>query len=104
MKANEFVKEFGLKITKKILSNAPDWAYEAAGVKDYANKDWSDNYPMGAYVKIDDLKRLVKSHELVEAKGGIKKAKKEADCLFSHDIDEAAFHIYNAIADVESCL
>lgn len=110
MRSNEFVKKFGLKITKKILRNAPDWAYETAGIKDYANKEWSESYPMDAYVKVDDLKRLVESHELVEKFGGLFQAKvildKEGftggielnDDLISDD------ELKQAIADVESCM
>lgn len=103
MKANEFVKKFGLKITKKILSNAPDWAYETAGIKDYANKEWSKNYPMGAYVKVDDLKRLVESHELVESVGGIEKAKHEAYFLTMNVVGFDPTKLERAIADVERC-
>ncbi|WP_151803962.1 hypothetical protein [Acinetobacter bereziniae] len=52
--------------------------------------------------EVEELEHLVKSWELVESKGGIKSAKKEADCLFDNGIEGRAFEIYEAIVDVES--
>lgn len=109
MKANEFVKKHGWEAVVNAVksTNAEETAaFESKELDPILAKDGS---VIGFNVKIHaisyvDVKRLVESYELVEAKGGIKKAKKEADCLFSHDIDGAAFHIYDAITDVESCL
>lgn len=100
MKANEFVKNIGLKKVKYILENAPEWAYETAGPKDYANKEWSINCPMKDYVLISDLKRLVESHELVERYGTADEAKEYLPMLRMDSYDE----LKQAIADVESCM
>ena len=85
MKANEFVKKFGWEYAKHILT---------------------DDAPLVMDLKYTNLKRLVESHELVEECGGITKAKErvaQEERLPNPNI----FHVlvvYNAIADVESCL
>lgn len=70
---------------------------------DYAKHILSDDAPLVMDLDYNELKRLVESYELVESCGGIKSAKKEADCLFDNDIEGRAFEIYEAIEDVEKC-
>lgn len=101
MKANEFVKKFGWCKVKEIIKNAPDWAFETAGINDYANSEWSKIYPVSAYCKMDDLKRLVESWELVNFYGGVDDAKQALDAM--HFDVYAKAHLKQAIADVESC-
>lgn len=97
MKANEFVKKFGWGAVKKIVGDAPEWAYETAGAGDYADKVWSGKYPMAEYVVLSDLKQLLESHELVESYGGLENAKHEVFKRPSQVV------VKQAIFDVESC-
>lgn len=98
MKANEFVKKFGLskakefsKITIKGLSQR--YCFEI---------NTGDSIGLD-YVDLNDLKRLVESHELVEGCGGI-------DVVKQHLKDGNVFRfeekplMKQAIADVESCM
>lgn len=113
MKANEFVKKFG-------LGAAQYWIGRFNVVNDVEE----------VFINIefrDDLKRLVESHELVERTGGLDRVKKALDgkhigythfYLHSNDryvfldhyvdfIPDRAQHIgmFNkTISDVESCL
>lgn len=52
---------------------------------------------------VDELKRLVGSHELVEYMGGIDKAKEQAYVLTMEVVGFNPTKIEKAIADVESC-
>lgn len=75
MKANEFVKKFGLNTTENYA--------------DYC-------------VNINNLKRLVESHELVEKYGGLEKAKLR--CYPAKHLTMRSYRaLRDAIADVESC-
>lgn len=117
MKANEFIKKFGVHIADRYVS-------------DCASPDdrWFVHY--GALIDgedFDDLKRLVESHELVETLGGFERVKKAIDgkhigythfylhsngryVFLDHYVDfipDHAQHIgmFNkVIADVESCM
>jgi len=71
MKATEFVKKFGLNTTENYADHC---------------------------VNINDLKRLVKSHELVEAYGGLDRAKD-----FVENFRSDRLSLKMAIADVEAC-
>ncbi len=90
MKANEFVKKFGWEEAKIICNGV------FTGVVCYK---WVE-------LNIDDLKRLVESHELVEKHGGLLNVKNsfqmERDC---GGVDMTPFgkKLYQAILDVESC-
>lgn len=78
MKANEFFKKVGIDAVRSYVA-----AYEDA--------------------LTGDLKRLVKSHELVRLHGGLDAAKKHVDRTvfkLSYQIIE----LKQAIADVESCM
>lgn len=96
MKANEFVKKFGLEHTKYLI--------EDTELSEFAiHSSCAGKYSMDI-VSADDLKRLVESHELVEKVGGLENAKTfDKDCMYciTHltDLDS----LKQAIADVESC-
>lgn len=93
MKANEFVKKFGVHIADHCLNDcaSPDdrWFIHHGALID--GEDF------------DDLKRLVESHELVEQLGGIAKTKEAFGlCVFRNRASYAK-RVEQAIADVESC-
>ena len=85
MKANEFVKENGIEKCKRIFD------------------DLTDQGHTGYFYK--DLKRLVKSHDLVESYDGLFEAKIYADSEYrSLSTPQITKRLKQAIADVESCL
>ena len=90
MKANEFVKKFGLGRSKQFV-NADSTAHALV----FATTG----------VSFIDLKRLVESHELVECYGGYDLAKNAMQITplrkSSYDLIE---NLKQAIADVESCM
>lgn len=86
MKANEFVKKFGWDEAK---SKVDDCLFLNA-----ESFEW-----MGCDVVVDDLKRLVESHELVARYGTADEAKEYLPTLRMDSYDE----LKQAIADVESC-
>ena len=95
MKANEFVKKFGVHIADHCLNDcaSPDdrwFIYHGALI------DGED---------FDDLKRLVESHELVESKGGLIKAKEilADNPVWCSGSKRYSSPLERAIADVESC-
>ena len=87
MKANEFVKKFGIKSAKywidhfNSMNTLPD---------EFINIEFLGN-----------LKRIVESHELVENHNGVDMAKRFIDAnIECNDSDR----LKQAIADVESCM
>lgn len=90
MKANEFIKKYGLDCAKQ----------ELIVIQDY----------------IDDLKRLIKAHDLVEKLGGLEVCKQKIEkaklipknrfiCFVDKEGCEVRDYILKqAIADVEGCL
>ena len=121
VKANEFVKKFGLGAAKDILKNKRSWIDKKSGRKltdnsfvlksktyEYAIgtlymgnfSDYDENSYRVDVVNLLLLKRLVESHELVEKLGGLDIARKEAhkNCFVFN------VKLLRAIADVESCL
>ena len=93
MKANEFVRQFGISTAKDVLDNAD--VYKAAC------------FAMITEPRIDntELKRLVESHELVESKGGLIKAKEilADNPVWCSGSKRYSSPLERAIADVESC-
>jgi len=88
MKANEFVKKFGWEEAKIICNGV------FTGVVCYK---WVE-------LNIDDLKRLVESHELVESYGGLESAKKFVGSEYRKLSQPKTYnHLCEAISDVESC-
>lgn len=92
MKANEFVKKFGLDLAKRDIA-----ALDSGFIK---RKDFFEHY---GFDILDDLKRLVESYELIEYMGGIDKAKEQAYVLAMEVDGFNPAKIEKAIADVESC-
>lgn len=89
MKANEFVKRFGVDDAREYLCGASFWEI--------------DGKPIAPCV--DDLKHLVESHELVEECGGLDKAK-ERVALEEKLLNPNVFYVLvvsSAIDDVEAC-
>ena len=84
MKANEFFKAMGIKSVKQFLEN-----------DNIRTKEMHDN-----------LKRLIKSHELVESKGGLIKAKEilADNPVWCSGSKRYSSPLERAIADVESCM
>ncbi|MHA3117293.1 hypothetical protein E0H86_07350 [Acinetobacter sp. ANC 4635] len=102
MKANEFVKNFGwdeARIFTNSYAGDIDTAFKFLKVKDKSIQmnDGSIEYDF----HIDDLKRLVESHELVFEHGSIDRARKYADSPYT--APEIKVVLDQAIADVESC-
>ncbi|WP_191112831.1 hypothetical protein [Acinetobacter lwoffii] len=93
MKANEFVKLRGISYCKNLLIKADGCA---------AIQAREDN----SRVSVDDLKRLVESHELVESKGGLIKAKEilADNPVWCSGSKRYSSPLERAIADVESCM
>ena len=91
MKANEFVKKFGLDLAKLDVR-----AVKSGFIK---RESLVEHY---GFDILDDLKRLVESHELVELYGGLDKAKLR--CYPAKHVTMESYHnLKQAIADVESC-
>lgn len=120
MKANEFVKKFGWGEIQGVVTNADSvtthvkvyehdtilidyihWDGLRISIKE--NGEWVrltrkyQNAP--DFICINDLKRLIESHDLVESNGGLYQARKVAhkNC-FDYPV-----RLLQAIADVESC-
>ena len=122
MKANEFVKKFGLDAAKDILENKGSWIDKKSGRKvtgnsfvlksktyecaigtlyrgNFSNYD-ENSYKVGE-VNLLLLKRLVESHELVMDYYGLTRAKEYAESNYT--APEIKDSLKQAIADVESC-
>lgn len=86
MKANEFVKKFGIERAKQIV-----------------NADDSVHALVFATTKVSflELKRLVESHELVMDYYGLTRSKEHAESKYT--APEIKVALKQAIEDVESC-
>lgn len=103
VKANEFVKKFGWgEVIKFVGWYGGDTSFKFLKVKEQTISVHSGDQPYDFH--IDDLKRLVESHELVESCGGLESAKKELQrqSIFRW-INPETERLREAIADVESC-
>lgn len=99
MNAIQFIQQNGVDRARKVVEGAPEWAM-------------SINFNNGMYYSrmehkkgdtfLYDIKRLVESVDLVNLKGGVKKLKKEADCLFHNDVEGVALRYEQAITDYEA--
>lgn len=90
MKENEFVKKFGIDEARKQI-NKPTGIYGEAF----------------DYQFMENLKRLVVSHELVESYGGLSAANKTICDAYKgsiHEIPKGHEELSLAIQDVESCM
>lgn len=92
MKANEFVKKFGLDLAKRDVQ-----AFESGFIK---REDIVEHY---GFDILDDLKRLVESHAMIE-KDFESVEIAEYEYMVSGCYSEPYWiRIKQAIADVESC-
>lgn len=74
MKANEFIKRNGWEKAKKLLSITSKMNMRGlvfASLEDGDNLDF----------EVDELKRLIESHDLVISYGGLVMAKRQYDCF-----------------------
>ena len=92
MRANEFVKKFGLKLAQRDIA-----ALDSGFIK---HDDFLEHY---GFDILDDLKRLVESHELVEKVGGLALAKIELKSVDYNSEKDFYENLKQAILDVESC-
>jgi len=93
MKANEFIKKFGWDAVINELKNTQD-----SVIVMWLGSQSND------YALVNDLKRLVESHEFVESYGGLFEAKTYADSEYrSLSAPQITKRLKQAIADVESC-
>ena len=103
MKANEFVKKYGLNKAKVLLSTQGKTIanlkseHTAEQLKEYQGYIVSDDL-----MSLVELKRLVESHELVIEHGSIDRAKMYAESIYT--APEVVERLKQAIADVESCM
>ena len=117
MKANEFIKEYGLERAKEVISNSPfiglSWTYFYATTSQYLCDDFfSSEDP---WFSLHSLQKIILSHELVEKMGGLEKAKHMIESArdvpkgkFIGFVDKGqddiqGYILKQAIADVESC-
>ena len=96
MNAHKFVKEKGIEVAKDVVADYP----------------YSPTFYNGS---MDDLKRIVESHELVEKCGGIDACKRKVDkqkqkpskrfiCWVDcNGKNVTVYEMLQAIADVEAC-
>lgn len=104
MKANEFVKKYGLVKAIEVVKNTPPMNSSRYRIRD--NK-YSATISTGESVSTIDLKRLVESHELVGSYGGLESSKLTVDYpnfLNDEDVKTTNHRLSKAIADVESCM
>ena len=96
MNAVQFIQQHGIEKTRKVIEDAPDLA-------EYYSTIDGEYYRIEINaVNLKQLKRLVESADLVDLKGGVKKLKKEADCLFHNEVEGVALRYEQAIADYEA--
>lgn len=97
MKANKFVEKFGWGFSIEAVKMMPkNWDYCCLRIPDLEFQKRVSC--IADCVDMDDLKRLVESHEIVGKLGGINKAKDYVPDGYRSE------RLKQAIADVESCL
>ena len=105
MKANEFVKKFGWGKAKEVSSFTSnvceDPTHFDSDLDIYVHFDDFKGVMDESDVCINDLKRLVESHELVNDYYGLARAKEHAESNYTAPELKAALE--QAIFDVESC-
>ena len=98
MKATEFVREYGIDTARECLEERPK-GWESCYLK-LSNFELVKYIPSPLdFIDVDDLKRLVESHELVESIGGLEFTKdfiKQTGSTMDSMLEKA-------IADVEAC-
>ena len=123
MKANEFVKKFGLDEAVEVLNACKSWIDRKSGnvlsdnsfvigsrtyehaigtlyIGEFTNY-CEESYRVGE-VNLLLLKRLIESHELVKEHGSLERTKMYAESAYT--APEVVERLKQAIKDVESCL
>lgn len=100
MKANDFVKEFGWNEAKEALRRVI-WC-ETAYCSMLGHGCFKSN--SDCCVDINDLKRLVESHEYIESYGGLIESKRTLEMRHGVINLDGWDKLKQAIADVESCM
>ncbi|MEI2556531.1 hypothetical protein [Acinetobacter pittii] len=118
MKPEQFIRDFGVKKAREVVDGAPEGAthYELNVDGDfyfkYQSFEWfflGDGLMVRTYMedhetchlmRLDDLKRLVESLDLVKAYGGIESCKQSLYML--HELTEDPEPIREAVRDHES--
>ena len=104
MKANKFVRKHGLQYTRNLVRDYPNHTHVTDDGRMFINENTCPSHikvQLNGLVKMDDLKRLVESHELVKDYYGLTRAKEHAESKYTAPELKAA--LKQAIADVESC-
>lgn len=82
MKANEFIKEYGLERAKEVLMGAPEWASHFYKDKPslYSNRGDLDD----GFISLVELKTAVDAYEIVNKVGGLELAQKQVEQANKH--------------------
>lgn len=96
--AIKFIQDHGIDRARCAIEDHPRYANF---VRIYNERTTYGVSGFSGATNLADLKRLVESVDLVNLKGGVKKLKKEADCLFHNDVEGVALRYEQAIADYE---
>lgn len=93
MKANEFIKKYGVGAAKNILHGMDDASEFTAHMP-------GDAWDKPTLIDAVGLRRLVESYELVEKLGGMEKCKM---LIAEYGNSECADHLSYYVKNVESC-
>lgn len=106
MKPEQFIREFGVDKARHVLSGLPNhythMTDDARMFISEHNNDLDENIrkQLPNLMRLDDLKRLVESLNLVESYGGIESCKQSLYML--HELTEDPEPIREAVRDHES--
>lgn len=107
MKANELVKKHGFQYSRNLIRDYPNHTHVTNDGRMFINENMCAPHikvQLSELVKIDDLKRLVESYELVQSYSSLKDAKKAlSKKSILRWINPETELLRQAIADVESC-
>ncbi len=106
MKANEFVKEHGFQYTRNLVRDYPNHTHVTDDGRMFINENECASHikaQLGELVKIDELKRLVESHEYIESYGSLNESKRTFEMRHGVINLDGWDKLKQAIADVESC-
>ena len=103
MKANEFVKKYGIEAAIDLWCGAFDLYNNNLQILNGMVCSFPGNQFLFDLV---DIKRIVESHRLIEVEGGIDQVKDTFSFAYKHGADELTEYgkrLKQAIFDVESC-
>ena len=100
MKAQEYIKKYGITKAKELVSSVVNTISVGGVVCDpcFITDE-------GEHIGYNDLKRVVDSYDMVESKGGLIKAKEilADNPVWCYGSKRYSSPLERAIADVESC-